>query len=90
MPREGIALLALLMLVPTTARADCAYDIGQLGPRVGHIENRPLRRQLTAQLAQAQDAQRTSESECRDIVTRIWRQLRAAAEATGSNTQARQ
>ncbi len=77
-----IALTAALSFPIATARADCAYDMKQIQ---GRLVNEPDKTKVAAvrkQLLKAQEAEPTSETECRNAVTRAWRALRAPPEET--------
>jgi hypothetical protein len=76
-----IALVAAIMLLPVAAsRADCASDITQLKARVANVSDKMRAFAVRKQLDKATEAQRTSETECLNAVSRGWKALRAPAE----------
>lgn len=76
-----VALLAAGVLVPmATAQADCAYDITQLNGKLASESNKAKVTAVRKELAKAEAARRTSETECRNAVTRAWTAYRAAPE----------
>lgn len=76
-----VALLAAGVLVPlAAARADCAYDIAQLNGKLAYQSDKAKVAAVRKELAKAEAARRTSETECRNAVTRGWAAYRAAPE----------
>jgi hypothetical protein len=76
-----VALVAASLLLPAAiARADCSYDIGQLKAKLATEPDKVKAAAVRKQLDKAAEAQRTSETECRNAVTRGWRALRAPPE----------
>ena len=81
MKRLTIVVLAMALLSPAAAAwADCAYDIGELKNKLLHEQDKMKVAAVNKQLKKAQEAQPTSETECRNAVTRGWRALRAPTE----------
>ncbi len=76
------AALAACLVLPAlaTARADCAYDIGQAKARLAFETDKVRAALVRKLLAKAEDERRVAESECRNDVTRAWRVLKAPPE----------
>ena len=75
-----VALTAALLLPIAPARADCAYDIQQLQGKLVNEPDKVKAAAVRKQLLKAEEARPTSETECRNAVTRGWRALRAPPE----------
>jgi hypothetical protein len=72
------ALLAAALLLPSAAaQADCAYEMQQVKSRALHETDRVKALAIQRELKKAEDARKTSETECRNNVTRAWRLLKA-------------
>jgi len=75
--------------VPAAAQADCAYDLKQLKVRLAREHSADLLMAVRKEMAKAEAAQKTSETECRNHVVRGWKIVRAAADqAPASGTTA--
>jgi hypothetical protein len=74
------AVTAALLLPIAAARADCAYDIQQLQGKLVNEPDKVKAAAVRKQLLKAEEARPTSETECRNAVTRGWRALRAPPE----------
>jgi hypothetical protein len=81
MRKSWIAALTAALLLPIApARADCAYDIKQLQGKLVNEPDKVKAAAVRKQLLKAEEARPTSETECRNAVTRGWRALRAPPE----------
>jgi hypothetical protein len=82
-------LMAAAVLVsaamPTLAHADCAYDMKQVSARIDHEPDKVRAATVRKLLARAETERRTSETECRNNVTRAWAALHAPPEVATGN-----
>jgi hypothetical protein len=76
-PLPALLLAAAIALSPAVARADCAYDLNQAKGRLVHETDKDKAAAVRKLLAKAEQERKTSETECRNYVTRAWRALRA-------------